>query len=271
MGCLQKYFHRFCVRNSKLARIHRLPPFYEKNVDRSRTRVLIACMPKSGSTFMTQLLRHYFDFPVRYLVTDYGKSEQELSWAKLAPAMDSDTLFVHQHVRASENTLKIIRLFNIRTIVMTRNLLDAVVSFRDHIVRESVDNPMAYVDQHFLKWDDRRQYEFVIDMILPWYFNFLGTWIAARERSDLSLLWLNYADWINEPAETLRKIDAFCGLNHPKAEADQAVARALQDPIRLNIGKSGRGRELLDDDLQARVRHLMSYYPDCEPYRAQLI
>jgi hypothetical protein len=271
MANLQRYFHKFCVRNSKLARHNKLVSFYEKNVDRGRTRVLITCMPKSASTFMTELLRHYLNFPVHDLVRTYGRCEQEISWSKLAGVMDSDALFVHQHVRASESTLKIIRLFNVHTIVMIRNLLDAVVSFRDHLVDEGLENPQAYVDEHFLGWKRRRQYEFVIDLILPWYLNFLGSWIEAKKHKDIRLLWLNHSDWIHQPEATLKKIDAFCGLSHSDEAAARAVVQAKKKPIRLNVGRSGRGVELLDDELQAKISHLFSYYPCCEPYRAQLI
>jgi hypothetical protein len=271
MDNLQQYAHKFFARNSKLAQNYRLVPFYEKNVDRNRKRVLIACMPKSGSTFMTELLRHYLQFPVHDLARTHGRSEPEIAWSQLAAVITSDALFVHQHVRASENTLKVIRLFNIHTIVMIRNLLDSVVSFREHLIKEGREVPTAYVDDHYLTWDSRRQYEFIIDLLLPWYLNFLGTWIEANTHKDISLLWLNYTDWIQEPEATLRKIDAFCGLTHPEEAATQAVAQARKGRIRLNVGKSGRGRELLDEDLQAKVRHLLSYYPSCEPYMAQLI
>jgi len=228
-------------------------------------------MPKSGSTLMTELLRYYLDFRVLDLVRVYGRCEGEISWSKVAEIMDTNVVFFHQHVRASESTLKFIRLFNVHTIVMIRNLLDAVVSFRDHLVKESPLNPMAYADDDFLKWESRKQYEFIIDMMIPWYLNFLATWIEAKKHKDVPLLWLNYDDWIGEPEATLKRIDEFCGLTHPEEAAAQAVARASKKNTRLNVGKPGRGRELLDDKLQAKVHHLLSYYPQFDSYKAQLL
>ncbi|HUB66113.1 MAG TPA: sulfotransferase domain-containing protein [Candidatus Methylacidiphilales bacterium] len=271
MANLQRYFHKFCVRNSKLARHNKLVSFYEKNVDRSRTRVLIACMPKSASTYMTELLRYYLNFPVHDLIRTYGRCEQEISWSKLASVMDSDALFAHHHVRASESTLKIVRLFNVHTLVMIRNLFDAVISFRDHLVDEGLENPQAYVQEEFLEWERRRQYEFIIDLILPWYLNFLVSWIEAKKHPDIRLLWINYSDWIYQPEATLKRIGAFCGLDHSDEAAARAVVQAKKKPIRLNVGRPGRGLELLDDELQAKVEHLFSYYPCCEPYRHQLL
>jgi hypothetical protein len=271
MDNLHQYAHKFFVRNSKLARNHSLVPFYQKYVDRNRKRVLIACMPKSASSLMSEILRHYLGFPLHGLTRIHAKSDTEISWSRLGAVITSDALFVHQHVRASENTLQVIRLFNIHTVVMIRNLLDSVVSFRDHLNREGLEIPMAYVDDHFLQWESRRQYEFVIDLILPWHLNFLGTWVAASKQRDIALLWLNYSDWIHEPEGAVKQIDAFCGLPHREEAAREAVARARKSGIRFNVGTSGRGRELLDEDLQAKVRHLFSYYPTLEPYRPQLI
>jgi hypothetical protein len=271
MDNFEYFFHKFCVKNSKLTHPHKLIPFYKKNVDRDRKRILIACMPKSGSTFMTQLLRHHLRLPLHHLTLDYGKGEQEVCWTKLDAVVTSDALFIQQHVRASQNTLKVIRLFNIQTIVMIRNLLDAVVSFREHILKESVDSTMFHFDPAFLQWEERRQYEFIIDLVLPWYLNFLGTWIDANKHKDISLLWLNYSDWIDDPKATLKQIDAFCDRTHSPEAASQAVARAKNEFIRFNVGKSGRGRKLLDGDLQAKVRHLLSYYPSCAPYRESLV
>ena len=271
MELLEQYFHQFCVRNSKLARPRRLLPFYEKYVDRTRTRVLIACMPKSGSTYMSQLLRHYLGLPHHYLIWDYGKSEQEICWTKLAAVMKEDAFFVQQHVRATDSTLKALRLFNIHTIVMVRNLPDVVVSFRDHILNESPDNPMAYVDPDFVNWPERTQYEFIIDMAIPWYLNFLGTWSKASHEPGISLLWLKYSDWIGDTAGTLKKIDAFCGLKHTDEDAERAIAKAQGENIRLNVGRGGRGRELLDEEQLARIRRLMSYYPGCREWCDQLI
>jgi len=271
MNHFQSYFHKFFVRNSKLTRHSNLVSFYEKNIDRNRTRVLIACMPKSGSTFLTEMLRHYLQFPAQDIAVGYGRTEQEVNWLKLDSVIDSDALFTQQHVRANELTLKAIRLFNIRTIVLIRNLFDVVISFRDHLIKESTHFPMAYVDNSFAQWKDRQQYEFVIDLMIPWYLNFLGTWIEAGTQKDIPLLWLNYADWIGDPEATLKQIDTFCGLSHSTDAAVQAVARARQGGIRLNVGRTGRGRELLDSDLQAKVNHLLSYYPAFDPYKAKLI
>jgi hypothetical protein len=271
MNNLRQYLHKFYVRKSKLAQSHKLASFYKKNVDRSRTRILLACMPKSGSTFLTEVLQNYRHFPAHALAIDCGRNEQEICWTKLDAAIYTDALFVQQHVRASEHTLKIIRLLNIHTIVMIRNLLDITISIRDHYMKESLIGSMAYVDDTFLKWESRRQFEFIIDMVLPWYLNFMGTWLEAGKQQDIPLLWLNYSDWVDEPEATLKKIDAFCGLSHSAEAATQAVAQARKGQIRLNVGKSGRGRELLDEALQAKVRHMLSYYPSFEPYLAQLI
>ena len=130
---------------------------------------------------------------------------------------------------------------------------------------------MAHISRDFLEWESRKQFEFLIDLVMPWYMNFLASWIAVEKRGELPLLWLNYSDWIQEQEATLKKIDLFCGLSHSDDAATRAVAMAKKDTIRLNVGRSGRGRELLDEALQARVSHLLSYYPSCEPYRAQLI
>jgi len=73
------------------------------------------------------------------------------------------------------------------------------------------------------------------------------------------------------PKPPSKKIDAFCGLTHPDQAALLPTDQARRQPTRLNVGRPGRGRELLDDTLQARVCHLVSYYPALVPYHAQFL
>ena len=143
-----------------------------KRIAPARKHVWIVAPPKSGSTWLTLLLKRLLDWPLVPLVNGYDRREQEVDALPLLRYPDINILSPHQHCRASQPTVDFIKAFRVTPIVMTRNVFDSVVSLRDHLVRESRAMPMAYVDDEFLKWDAERQYDFVIEMFLPWLLSF---------------------------------------------------------------------------------------------------
>jgi Flp pilus assembly protein TadD len=84
-------------------------------------RLLVACMPKSGSTFLTDLIAKLPGMQRVHLVPEYGRREQEFDLEQLV--IHRDIGFVSQlHVRPSEFTLGLCRKFGIRPIFLYRNI-----------------------------------------------------------------------------------------------------------------------------------------------------
>ncbi len=203
--------------------------------------LLVACFPKSGSTYLSKALQGLSGYPEYYLAEEGGHNEQDVSHRALRRARCAAV--VQQHVKATSGNLALLKEFGVRPIVHVRNLLDVVVSLRDHFHREDSRAPTGFVHQEFWRLGQQEQFDYLIHMHLPWYFNFLVSWHEAER--EIPLVRSSYEELFADRAGTLRRLAAFHGL----PVNDTAIARALDyaalQHTRLNQGVSGRGQQSL--------------------------
>jgi hypothetical protein len=239
--------------------------------------VLVACMPKSGSTFLSAAISQLPGFRREHIVPSYKRREQEIGVIQLDRAFDAtQTLrkafdagllktehrprgFVAQnHIKHTAETEALIEAYQIVPVCLVRNIFDIVVSLRDHVTKSSVFTPTAYVDESMLDWEPERMHEFLVDMAIPWYIHFYVSWYKAEHK-----VMVTYEDLIEDPHRELRRVLKYGRLgwnNEMIAEALEQVAGVNQ---RKNVGKAGRG-EALSEDLKERVARFCSYYPDVD-------
>ncbi len=227
--------------------------------------ILVACAPKSGSTYLANCLGALPGFLKADLCFGYGSREQELCVYRAA-AMHAVDYVAQHHVRYSETTAQFMRAFGIFPVVIVRNLFDTVVSLRDHVRARPAPSPMAYVDERFLTWDEGRQLDFIIDFMLPWYANFLMCW-SHYEGPGVRML---YRDFVGDPQEMLISVAAAAGLDRPSADIAKAIASIDPEGSRFNVGRTGRGREVLSQAQIARISDMFAAYADVEDVRRVL-
>jgi hypothetical protein len=225
-----------------------------------RKHVWIVAPPKSGSTWLTMLLKRLLGWPLVPLVGGYDRREQEVDVLQMVRFPDINVLSPHQHCRASQPTVDFIRRFHVKPIVTTRNVLDTVVSLRDHLVRESRAMPMAYVDDQFLHWDDERQYEFVIEMFMPWILSFYASWLAVAPSLDGNLLFVRYEDLVAQTSEMLHSILRYCDETRSESQIAEVIDRVSGLDTRRNQAVTGRGAALLSPAQQAKIQQLREFY-----------
>ena len=146
-------------------------------------------------------------------------------------------------------------------ILQGRNLFDTCVSVRDHFVKQDTISPIAYVDQSFLALPEQRQFDFLVDLVVPWYLNFFATWFEGKRRGEVDYCWVSYEKLVQDPAATLKRILDYVGESRTDADVDAALQIASKSPTRLNVGRMGRGKEVLTERQQARIRELRDFYP----------
>src|SRR5215469_14911124 len=100
--------------------------------------ILIACMPKSASTYLTGLLNEVAG--VRQVVITVGHHRREQELCPFECALFHDLNYVAQaHVRYSQATQLIMTRFGIVPVILVRNIEDCVVSMREHLLNEDID------------------------------------------------------------------------------------------------------------------------------------
>jgi hypothetical protein len=158
------------------------------------------------------------------------------------------------HVRYSDATIEYIKEFNLKPVVLVRNLYDVVLSLIDHHKIESTVYPMAFVPPNIVKWDFEHAAKFVTRMVMPWYFNFFVSWQLCEQK-----IMVRYEDLAVDPVTVVKKICDYWKLDFSELDIINAIKRAKQLPTRKNVGAAGRGHSLGERE-KAQIREMATFY-----------
>jgi len=218
-------------------------------------RVLIACFPKSGSTFLTELIGGLPDFKIESYVPVHERREHEMCEHAIAACTGVNQV-AQLHVRAHHHSAGLIERFEMVPIVLVRNIFDAAVSLADHTAHTDPAYPMAWFNRHHADLPQADRILAVVDLALPWYFNFYLSWWHWRPDAFVTYEDIVLGDW-RRKAEYLRSR----GIPATDEDVQRALRRIKPGETRLNVGRAGRGAELIDAPTQERVRALTRHYP----------
>jgi hypothetical protein len=227
------------------------------------THMLIACKPKSGSSFLFAAAQRPTGWAGVNFAYAYFQNEQELYLPYMLAVDRSDTV-TQQHCRATIANLQILQGFGIRPVVLVRNLPDIVMSLVDFYDNGAVINTFFADDWHKLGAEAKR--DLVIDHVMAWYINFYVSWRQAAATRRMDCLFIRYEDMIADKPGTLARISEFLGLAKTADECRSAVAAAEgnRENTRFNRGVAGRGAAALTEDQFARLRRLATYHPSID-------
>lgn len=225
--------------------------------------ILVACMPKSGSSWLVSAIHNLTGFPDARLSLAYIENEQELYPPAAAYWATANTV-VHQHCRASSPNIKLIQAYGMHPIVLVRNLADTLVSMRDFWAQGAVRNSFHYGDWDNL--DDTTKHDTLIQHLGPWYIQFYVSWKLAEQKGELSPLWVRYEDMIPNKEDTLKSVADFCGLGASDADLAAAIVATDGDKekTRFNKGVAGRGAEAFSDEQHEMLRSLTRPFPSID-------
>ena len=216
--------------------------------------VLVACMPKSGSSLLIRMVEELPGLRRVALVRGHDRRENELALDTLVANHDTDWV-AQAHVRHSTATARMIRTFSLLPVVQTRDLADVCVSLHDHLLKIATVNPIAYVPDAYKDWPEARRLEFVVDTFMPWYLNFFLSWSQVD-----GTVRVGYAELLRDPLSQLRRVAGAAGIDAAAAELDGACERALNAaiPTRNRIVE-GRGSRL-PPAARRQLLRLADYY-----------
>ena len=221
-----------------------------------KKQILLACMPKSGSTFISNKLSSPSGFLKVNYSNGYHRNEQEINEFILLGQMMANpnkNLVSQMHVRLSQPTYDIICRQQVQTIVLRRKLKDALLSMSEFIF----DPAHAVCSTAFLDEDvidsvhasGISPLEFTTRMSGPWYINFHLSWQKMMHffPEELMPICIQYEDFFGDPRKGLDSL--FNRLGFSGIDAGEALDDSR--PTLLNKGVCGRGQSAYDDDKAA--------------------
>lgn len=219
--------------------------------------LLIACMPKSGSTYLRMLLAGLPDMRSASLVPGHGRREQELDVGRLRATYSLNYVAQH-HIRYSSPLGELLDQFDVKPIVLVRNIFDIVISVRDHFRNESVEGSMAYIHPDMILWEDRKLEHFIVTMCIPWYFNFYMSWTDCSAKCLV-----RYEDLVHSPASVVGVICKEFSVESSPEMIDRTVDAANMLNTRKNQGIIGRSKDL-EDTTKEQILEMASFYEDVD-------
>jgi hypothetical protein len=222
--------------------------------------IFIACVPKSGSTFLKNVLVSVTGYRDAFMVYTPGQFEQDLYLPMLDSVAGVDTV-TQQHCRASDANVQMMQAFGVRPVVLVRNIYDCVVSLLDFYDDGAFSN--SFFREDYRSLDEETRIDLLIDHLVPWYFEFVASWSLVEKQGRLDTMWLSYEDVINDKPKAVNDVLGFYGLS---ASLRGIVERIGEIEIekrrtRFNKGVSGRGESRLSDVQKDRIRSYARYYP----------
>ena len=223
--------------------------------------LFIACAPKSGSTFLKNVLVALTGFKDLFSVYAALQNEHELDLPQLAKfgAVNSVT---QQHSRASEANIHLMQAFNIRPVVLVRNIFDTTISLLD-FYRGGFTFSTYFDREDFVNFEQEQQIDLLIDYVLPWYFQFVASWQRVEREKRLTVYWQSYESMIADKPAALEQVLAFYGMNAPREAIEKTIHATESDnrANRFNKGVAGRGKAGLTDAQKDKIKSLARFYP----------
>ena len=225
--------------------------------------IFIACVPKSASTFLKNLLVNVTGYRDLFTVYAAGQSEHEIYLPTLRESAHLDTV-TQQHCRASDANVHLMQGFGIRPVVLVRNIFDSVISLLDFYDKGAFQTSYFRADWPLLNKETK--IDLLIENVIPWYFQFVASWDLVEKQKRLEVHWLSYEDLVADKPTSVLNVLEFYGLGASRGGIEERIGEIESEArkIRFNKGVTGRGGEGLNDRQKEQVRRLTRFYPSTD-------
>jgi len=245
-----------------------------------RQSFLLACMDKSGSSWISRGFDKMPNCKQVSFVPAHGAREQEIdTWSinyMLFKFSNLNTI-AQTHVKYNVNTRNCLIRHGIRPIVLTRNIKDQLVSLVDHWRKESSD-PMysAYIERSYFNEEftessvsSSSPLEYAVILHAPWLLNFYLSWKkydsnpAGKLPDHLKPIYITYEDFVDNPYESFSSLFRKLNLSFNDNELQSLISDlGSSKKTRKNVGIKGRGEMEFSKDEKAThaLNRLLNLY-----------
>jgi len=228
--------------------------------------IVVAAAPRTGSTYLTNVLATLTGFPYARLCSAYSTNEHDLYLPGLY-IMNQIGCVSQLHMKGTYHNAALISTFGITPIILVRNIFDMVVSLKDDLRRKEKKPhygtgirgySFLWQDEDIKNRSDHELLDAIIDLAVPWYVNFYASWYRLCEQGFVKAKWVTYETMMADKRQTVLDVIDFIGAPISAPNLDEVLD--IRTPT-FNVGGSTRGEQTLSDAQKERIRHLFSYYP----------
>lgn len=251
-------------------------------VSRSRQpNILVACAPKSASTFIAAALSRAIGVPQVTLATPtfsaasgsvLGSNLREQETDELAmmrAGLNGRGYVAQQHIRCTPYLARQMDLYRVKPIVTIRNIFDTLVSLDDMFLKwRSTLRPgnANFFDDglpaRYTEMEREERFHLLAEANCVWYIRFFLSWKRMEEAGLVRPLWVSYeTDFLGDKHELGRKVAAFVGPDLCDADrvAETFADNSGGEKLRLNKGVAGRGADV-PGAVRDKVRTIFSRF-----------
>jgi hypothetical protein len=238
-----------------LARLQRLGRLSQRRA--TAPTLWVIAPPKSGSTWLSLMLCWLMNWETTTICPPGWRREQEVTLHNAFLSYNGPIFMPHNHCKASESTINVIKRFNIKVILLSRNIFDTVISIDDHLMNDGVHLPIGYVPTLYKTWSDNDRLDFIIDLIVPWYSHFYTSWAYAQQMDGVTPLYVDYADLKLNTPRILHQCVGHVGQSRTGLQIENAIQLSKRTHTRFNKGVTGRGETGLTPGQKDRINTII--------------
>lgn len=229
--------------------------------------VAVIASPKSGSTYVSNVIARHCKLPSRRLCYAYASNEHDLYLPALVTAKITGGVS-QLHMRATPHNLQLIKAFDVKCIVLTRNIFDTLASFQRDIKKKlSAQIPgqgllgysFVWLIPQLLTLSDEQLMDYCIDFYVPWYLNFLASW--NQFRNDERICFLRYETLMENKPAAFARIFELLGYDS-NVSPDLLARNFLENNKNISAtgGKTGYGLDVLTAKQRTAIETKFCYF-----------
>jgi len=214
------------------------------------TNILYCAVSKSGSLHMCHLLAAALGYHNHQIGYNLGGGEVYYPRLLGGKFLGKNTIS-HCHRKLDHNTYENIQNLDLKLIVNTRNLLDALLSRCERMKTKNPLNPLVGSGyDKYLERDFEYKLDTAIELFAHEYLMFFVGWSVY----DREVIRTTYEQMIADEVGLVHRIADELGV--PVVGDVEEISREIKEAggIGFNFGVSGRGRKAFSDRQKAEIR-----------------
>jgi hypothetical protein len=228
-----------------------------------RPNIFLSAFFRSGSTHVKITLIRLLGYrPASTVISvgNFGNDSHQINHNAAQILFPLPAQVFHQHTLGTNGTQTLCELYKLRPVIMFRNILDSMVSLRELLATGENQHLGIYYPPWFCDWTKEEQFEWIARNVTNWYCVFYLSWM----QTELPVHYIHYDDFYADQVQGIRKILEHTGVDKFGHVTDEVIDQFTK-PFpggRLNVGRSGRGKEQMPEWVIRIVREQMASWGD---------